>query len=127
MIAQPSEAAACCPEAVAMHQDKIRQKVEELLDFCTSCDQPFFGFETALCAWMMILGQLFVRLFLLARHSRLEMDFYLQDGPYRRGDLYAERTQSQRELWSILARWGDSHQVLHFTIISSPDYFSSCL
>jgi hypothetical protein len=75
-----------------MHQDKIRQKVAELLDFCTSCDQPFFGFETALCAWMMILGQLFVRLFLLARHSRLEMDFYLQDGPYRRGDLYAERT-----------------------------------
>ena len=43
-------------------------------------------------ALMAVLGRLLVRLYLTARHERLELEPYLQDGQYRRGDAYAQRT-----------------------------------
>ena len=35
---------------------------------------------------LAVLGRLLVRLYLTARHERLDLEPYLQDGQYRRGD-----------------------------------------
>jgi hypothetical protein len=45
-----------------------------------------------LFALLAVLGRLLVRLYLRARHERLELEPYLQDGRYRRGAGLAQRT-----------------------------------
>src|SRR5258708_31986698 len=41
---------------------------------------------------MAVLGCCLIRLFLTARHERLDVQPYLEDGAYGPGDVYAERT-----------------------------------
>ena len=41
---------------------------------------------------MAVLGGCLIRLFLTARHERLDLQPFLHDGKYRPGDHYAERT-----------------------------------
>jgi hypothetical protein len=92
MMSQDKQQTTCCPVAVATRKDEIRENVETLLEFCETCEEPFFDFETKLLGLMMVLGRLLIELFLLARYNRLDMEPFLQDCRYRRGDPYAERT-----------------------------------
>ena len=84
-------AAAVCPVTAEMLAADARQRFEMLLNFCLQKEYSFAKFEKCLFALMAVLGRLLVRLFLTARHERLDLQPYLQDGQYRRGAAYAER------------------------------------
>jgi hypothetical protein len=92
MKIQDKRPTAPCPVNVASIKAQVRQAVDELLEFCETSDDSFFHFENRLLLWMMTLGRLLIRLFLTARHERLDLEPYLEDGRYRLGDPYAERT-----------------------------------
>lgn len=78
-----------CPETV---RSEARQAFEDLVAFCEQSDLYFCEFETRLFVLMAVLGRLLVRLFLTARHQRLDLKPHLADGKYRLGNRYAERT-----------------------------------
>jgi hypothetical protein len=63
-----------------------------LVAYCETCDAPFWVFEKELLAHIAVLGCCLIRLFLTARHERLDVRPYLEDGDYRPGDPYSERT-----------------------------------
>jgi hypothetical protein len=63
-----------------------------LADFCQTSDASFWLFEKQLLVRMATLGVLLIRLFLTARHERLDLKPYLDNARYRIGDDYAERT-----------------------------------
>jgi hypothetical protein len=92
MSIQNTRATADCPVTRAALRAQIQQTVDGLLDWCETSEQPFFVFEQCLGIWIMTLGRLLLRLFLTARHQRLELDSYVQDGHYRLGNPYAQRT-----------------------------------
>jgi hypothetical protein len=71
---------------------QARQAFQELLDFCEQSDFSFSEFEKHLFVLLAVLGRALVRLFLTARHQRLDVEPHLRDGKYRLGDCYAERT-----------------------------------
>jgi len=77
------------PEAVA---EQARQTFEKVLRYCLGCERSFADFEKRLFLLLAVLGRLLLRLFLTARHERLELEPYLRDAGYRLGDPYAERT-----------------------------------
>ncbi len=60
------------------------------------------------------MGCCFIRLFLTARHERLRLEGYLNDGKYRRGNHYAERTlktyygEVTYGRKYLMSRWGGS-------------------
>lgn len=86
---QHKPATEVCPEAV---KGEVRQAFEELFDFCAQSDDSFWDFERRLFVLMAALGRLLVRLFLTARHQCLDLQPHLEDGKYRLGNPYAERT-----------------------------------
>lgn len=65
---------------------------EKVVRFCETCDTPFWMFEKELLLRIAVLGGCLIRLFLTARHERLDLQPHLQEGKYRPGDDYAERT-----------------------------------
>ncbi len=87
---RPSETS--CPVTCGSIKVQVRQSVEEVLDFCAASNDTFFDFEKRLLVLMMALGRLLIRLFLTARHERLDLEPYLEDGRYRPGNPYAQRT-----------------------------------
>jgi hypothetical protein len=84
--------AALCPVTADQLDAEARQRFEQLLTFCRQRDYAFAKFEKCLFALLAVLGRLLVRLYLTARHERLDVEPYLHDGPYRRGDVAALRT-----------------------------------
>src|SRR5438552_6580090 len=78
------------PECAAT-ADAVRREFEALLAWCRSCDAPFAAFETTLAVRIAALACALVRLFLQARHRRLDLTPHLADGRHRRGDAQAER------------------------------------
>jgi uncharacterized protein (DUF2147 family) len=70
---------------------EARQRFEQLINFCLQREYAFAQFEKCLFALLAVLGRLLVRLYLTARHERLDMAPYVRDGQYRRGAAYAER------------------------------------
>src|SRR5579871_5613604 len=81
-----------CPVSTETVLAETREQFEATLTFCLQSRCSFRGFETHLFVLVAALGCLLVRLFLTARHQRLDLHPYLQDGKYRRGESYAERT-----------------------------------
>lgn len=71
--------------------EQARQACQDLLDFCRGSPDRFAAFEDGLWARLMALGVLLVRLYLAARHERLDLAGHLADGTHRVGDLRAER------------------------------------
>jgi hypothetical protein len=92
MKVQDKQPTACCPVAVASIKDQTRQTVEDLLVFSESSELSFFDFEKRLLVLMMTVGRLLIQLYLTARHNRLDLEPFLADGQYRRGNPFAERT-----------------------------------
>ena len=85
-------AAAPCPVTAEVLAAEARQRFEQVLQFCLRREYPFAQFEKCLFALLAVLGRLLVRLYLTARHERLDLEPYLRDGQYRRGADSAGRT-----------------------------------
>jgi hypothetical protein len=81
-----------CPVTRASVAAEAGAAFAEVCAFCELCDKPFWQFEKELLVRVALLGCCLIRLFLTARHERLDVQPYLKDGAYRRGDDYAERT-----------------------------------
>jgi uncharacterized protein (DUF2147 family) len=81
-----------CPPTCASVRVTAKSAFDDLVQFCLTCDKSFWQFEKQLLVRIAVLGACFIRLFLTARHERLDVQPYLEDGSYRPGDDYAERT-----------------------------------
>jgi hypothetical protein len=81
-----------CPVTADTLEADAWQRFEKLLTFCRTNDYACAKFEKCLVALVAALCRVLVRLFLAARHERLDLEPYLQDGSYRRGNSYARRT-----------------------------------
>src|SRR5262249_27355244 len=92
MMNQLTPAAAPCPGTADALVTEARQRLEQMLTFCRERDYAFAKFEKCLFALLAVLGRLLVRLYLASRHERLDLEPYLQDGQYRRGDRATPRT-----------------------------------
>lgn len=77
--------------AVSVGED-ARKKFEGIVEFCRSSELPFDRFELELMKRFAVLGCCLIRLFLTARHERLDVQPFLNDGTYRLGDGCAKRT-----------------------------------
>ena len=92
MNTQPNPQGPPCPDLTPPLLAQARQQFEQALTFCLNSQCSFKGVENHLFTLLAALGCLLLRLFLTARHQRLDLDDHLQDGQYRRGEPYAERT-----------------------------------
>jgi hypothetical protein len=92
MNCQSKPAVAASPVTSASARAAAKSCFDQLLTFCESCDSPFAVFETELWGRLATLGACLVRVFLNARHERLELQPFLADHRYRVGDPYATRT-----------------------------------
>jgi Uncharacterised protein family (UPF0236) len=92
MRSQRNQAANDCPVTRASVAAEAQAAFDKLMAYCQTCASPFWLFEKELLVRIAVLGCCLIRLFLTARHERLDVQPYLEDGVYRPGDEYAERT-----------------------------------
>jgi len=92
MNVQRKQSSVDCPATCESVRAAARAVFDELVRFCETCDTPFWKFEKALLVRIAVLGACLIRLFLTARQQRFDWQPFLEDGKYRRGDDYAERT-----------------------------------
>jgi hypothetical protein len=81
-----------CPVSTASVRTEAQAAFDDLTRVCQSCTSPFWLFEKDLLVRMAVLGACLIRLFLTARHERLAVQPFLEDGKYRPGEEYAQRT-----------------------------------
>ena len=81
-----------CPATSAAVQADAKVAFDELVQFCQTCTLSFARFETRLLVLMAVLGRRLMQLFLTARREQLDVQPFLDDGPYRLGDDCAVRT-----------------------------------
>jgi Uncharacterised protein family (UPF0236) len=81
-----------CPPTCSAVRADAKAAFDGVADFCQTCDASFWEFEKQLLVRMAVLGAFLIRLFLTARHVRLDLQPFLADDKYRPGDDYAERT-----------------------------------
>jgi hypothetical protein len=81
-----------CPATSEQLAQQARQRFEQILAVCWQRELTFARFEKGLAVLLALLATLLVRLYLAARHERLDLDPYLQDDQYRRGDPATPRT-----------------------------------
>lgn len=81
-----------CPVSVESVRTEVRAAFEDLEQSCLKSECSFWRFEKQLFVLMAALGVRLIRLFLTARQERLDLEPFLEDGEYRCGDGYAERT-----------------------------------
>jgi hypothetical protein len=79
-----------CPVATA--RADAQAAFDEVAEFCQNCDKGFWWFEKQLLVLMAVLGVRLIRLFLVARRQRLDVQPLLQAGAYRLGKEEAQRT-----------------------------------
>src|SRR5258708_11719901 len=92
MKSQRKQASPECPPTGASVRADAKAAFDDLVQFCLTCEEPFSEFEKQLLVRIAILGACLIRLFLTARYERLDVQPFLEDGKYRPGDDYAERT-----------------------------------
>jgi Uncharacterised protein family (UPF0236) len=80
------------PGTVASARLAAQAAFDRVADFCHTCDHAFWCFEKQLFVLMAGLGVCLIRLFLVARRERLDINPYLQDGTYRLDAEHAQRT-----------------------------------
>ena len=84
-----------CPETSEISDlvwADAKKAFDDLVEFCRKSELPFGRFEAELLVRMAALGCCLVCLFLSVRYERLDVQPFLQDGKYRAGHPYAERT-----------------------------------
>jgi hypothetical protein len=92
MNSQSKAAVAVCPVTTASAREAATTAFECLLAFGESCESSFAVFERELLVRIATLGVCLMRLFLAARHERLDLQPFLDDHRYRVGEAYAPRT-----------------------------------
>src|ERR1017187_4962724 len=92
MKVQSNPSTPVCPVTRASIRAEATAAIAEAVRVCESRDGTFELFETQLFILMAPLGRCLIRIFLNARHERLDFKPFLQDGKFRCGDGYAERT-----------------------------------
>jgi hypothetical protein len=92
MNRQDTPSASSCPVTRASVRAEVQDAYDALVQFCETCDSPFWIFEKELLVRIAVLGLCLMRLFFTARYERLDLKPFLEDGDYRPGDPYAERT-----------------------------------
>ncbi len=92
MKVQNNQASGYRPVTVDSARAEARLAFDELVKFCQSSDYSFWRFEKRLLVLMAVLGVRLIRLYLTARHARVEIRSFLEDGRYRLGDNEAKRT-----------------------------------
>jgi hypothetical protein len=92
MKGQAKQSSSDRPATCASVRADATAAFDDLLRFCETCETPFAAFEKHLLVRSAVLGVCLIRLFLTARHERLEVQPFLEEGKYRPGDDYAERT-----------------------------------
>jgi uncharacterized protein (DUF2147 family) len=80
------------PATASSAGEAARRCFEEICEFCRMSELSFPEFERQLMTRMAALGCCLIRLFLSARHDRLDVRPFLEDDEYRAGDECAERT-----------------------------------
>jgi Uncharacterised protein family (UPF0236) len=91
MKSQASRWAKDCPVTIPSIRATAQTVFNEIVEFCETCDAPFWQYEKELMVRIAALGVCLIRLFLTARHERLDVRLFLEDVKYRPGDDYAER------------------------------------
>jgi hypothetical protein len=92
MKIHPKQRRSDCPAGCASVRAAAQAAFDDLVQFCQACEAPFWKFEKQLLVRMAVLGTCLLRLFLTACYERLDLRPFLEDGAYRPGDRYAERT-----------------------------------
>jgi hypothetical protein len=92
MKSQHSRSTSQRPAMRASVRAEAKTAFEDVSGWCEMCALPFWKFEKELLVRLAVLGGCLIRLFLTARHERLDVQPFLEDGTYRLGDAYAERT-----------------------------------
>jgi hypothetical protein len=85
-----------CPVTSGSVSDAAMNTADDLVQFCQSSELPFGQFEPELATHLAVLGCWLTQLFLTARHERLDVEPFLEDGRFRAGEEYAERTLKTR-------------------------------
>jgi hypothetical protein len=90
---QSSPIVAACPPTVEDLQRQARERLDEIIAYCSSDQGPaaFLEFEAALLGLLRSLGCVLIQLFLRARHDRLDPAAWRARG-YRVADPAAGRT-----------------------------------
>jgi hypothetical protein len=90
---QPNDPPPDCPASLDELRQRLHQRLDTAIDACLHGHPraSFLDFEKALLGHLSELGLLLMRLFLLARHLRLDLAACDPDGRYRTGDGYAPR------------------------------------
>jgi Uncharacterised protein family (UPF0236) len=92
MKIQRKQLSARCPATSESVCADAKSSFDGLVQFCRTCDQPFWQFEKRLLVRIAVLGACLIRLFLTARYERLDLQPFLRNEKYRPGDDYAQRT-----------------------------------
>ena len=92
MMIQRMPSASTCPVTCDSVRAEAKAAFDDLVVFCQTCEAPFWEFERQLLVRIAVLGVCLIRLFLRARYERVDLQPFLQDGKYRPGDDYAQRT-----------------------------------
>lgn len=88
--------AANCPVTSASLSDVVFNTADELVQYCQTSEATFGQLEVELATRVAMFGCLLTQLFLAARHERLDVNPFLEDGRFRPCDDYAERTLMTR-------------------------------
>ena len=96
MKVKSKSTAAHCPVTTESLSDGVFQGADDLVQFCQSAEVTFGQFELELAMRLATLGCCLTQLFLTARHERLDIKPFLEDGRFRACDDYAERTLKTR-------------------------------
>jgi uncharacterized protein UPF0236 len=92
MKSQDKRSTRPCPVTCPSVRAEAQAAFEEVARWCETCALPFWSFEKELLVRIAVLGGCLIRLFLTARHERLDVQPFLKDGRHRPGAAYAERT-----------------------------------
>lgn len=105
-----------CPDSTSVLRQQLHEQVDRLADFCETCDGRFLPFQTRLQEQFWALGRLFISLFLLARHLRLQARQRTYPGYRPNGDGLPRTLRTvfgevsyERAYWSPLAGGAGFH------------------
>src|ERR1700687_6034750 len=96
MKVKTKSAAAKCPVTSDSLGDAVMNTADDLVQFCQTCELSFGQFEFEAAMRLAMLGCCLTQLFLRARHERLDIQPFLEDGRFRPGDDFAKRTLKTR-------------------------------
>ena len=82
MKSQSNRSTPHCPATRASVRAEAKAAFDDLTHWCETCAAPFWTFEKDLLIRIAVLGVRLIRLFLTARHERLDAEPFLA-GPAR--------------------------------------------